>query len=68
MTGPALILHCGCEVEFRDGETPLCPAHGNQRVIRVVRMPKPTIRGVASGPCVQTMDLGEHKARIRVEK
>jgi hypothetical protein len=59
-----LLLRCGCEIAFRDGETPLCPAHGNQAVVRVLRMPKPRIRGCASGPLVQTVDLGAFTGRL----
>lgn len=56
----SLILACGCHVRFVDGDTPSCPDHGQQRVVRTVRMPKPTIRGAATGPLVQTMDLGAY--------
>lgn len=56
---PALWLRCGCEVPFdaTSDSAPVCPVHGNQSVRRVLRMPKPRIRGVASGPVVQTVAL-----------
>ena len=57
MNAPGLILACGCLMSYRDGETPRCSRHGLQRVVRTVHMPPPRIRGVASGPCVQTLDL-----------
>lgn len=60
---PRLILACGCDVPYRDGETPVC-GHGPQRVVRTVHMPKPRIRGVATGPCVQTMDLAPSVSRF----
>lgn len=61
---PGLVLRCGCEVTFRDGETPLCPRHGVQSVARTVRMPAPRFRGSATGPHVQSMDLGASTARF----
>lgn len=61
---PSLLLRCGCEIRFRDGETPLCPTHGRQAIARTLRMPAPRIRGSASGPHVQTMDLGVFTGRI----
>jgi hypothetical protein len=61
---PALLLRCGCEVRFRDGELPLCPAHGQQVIVRVLRMPPPRIRGTATGPHVQTADLGAWTGRL----
>jgi hypothetical protein len=64
MNAPALLLRCGCEVAFRENETPMCPRHGNQAVVRVLRMPKPRIRGTATGPCVSTEDLGAFTGRI----
>lgn len=70
MTTPGLLLRCGCEVPFDSKATfaadyaPICPTHGNQVVQRVLRMPKPRIRGVASGPCVQTEDLPAFVGRI----
>lgn len=65
-SGPALLLRCGCEVPF-DAKTttaPICPTHGNQSVRRVLRMPAPRIRGVATGPHVQTMDLAPFTGRL----
>lgn len=61
---PGLLLRCGCEVLFRDGETPMCPAHGNQVVVRVLRMPPPRIRGTATGPHVTTEDLGAFTGKL----
>lgn len=61
---PGLVLRCGCEVRFRDGEVPLCPRHGAQRVVRTVRMPPPRIRGVATGPHVTPEDLGAWTGRL----
>lgn len=61
---PGLLLRCGCEVLFRDNEAPICPQHGLQAIARVLRMPPPRIRGVATGPHVQTMDLGAFTGRI----
>ncbi len=62
---PSLVLHCGCEVRFRDGEVPLCPRHGAQRIVRTVRMPAPRIRGCATGPLVKTEDLGAWTGRLK---
>jgi hypothetical protein len=64
MTKPGLILACGCEVPYVDGETPQCGTHGIQRVVRTVRMPKPRIRGVATGPLVRTEDLPAFTGRL----
>lgn len=61
---PGLILACGCEVPFVEKETPSCATHGAGRVVRTVQMPKPRIRGVASGPIVQTMDLTPFTGRL----
>lgn len=61
---PSLELACGCTVPFRDGETPECPAHGVQRVVRTRHMPKPTFRGSATGPQVRTEDLGPFVGRL----
>ena len=61
---PALLLRCGCEIAFEDGRAPICPVHGLQPVARVLRMPPPRIRGVASGPHVQTEDLPAFSGRI----
>lgn len=57
MSQPSLVLKCGCEVLFVDGEMPQCAEHGVQSVSRVVRMPRPRFKGVATGPCVTTTDL-----------
>jgi len=58
---PRLLLRCGCDIAFddkdRSTEAPICPTHGNQSVVRVLGMPKPRIRGCASGPLVKTEDL-----------
>lgn len=61
---PHLLLRCGCQVRFRDGEAPICPTHGNQVIVRVLSMPAPRFRGLASGPHVTTMDLGAFTGRI----
>lgn len=61
---PALLLRCGCEIPFHDGERPICPTHGNQVITRVLRMPPPNIRGVASGPHVTTVDLPAWTGRL----
>jgi hypothetical protein len=57
MPTPELLLACGCRIVFEDDKAPICRLHGNQPVRRVVNMPKPTIRGVATGPLVRTEDL-----------
>lgn len=62
---PGLALRCGCEIRFVDGELPLCPRHGLQAVARVLRMPKPRIRGVASGPLVKSEDLPAWTGSLR---
>jgi hypothetical protein len=60
-----LLLRCGCTVPFDvKGSAPVCAAHGNQPVVRVLGMPKPRIRGMASGPCVQTVDLPPFVGRL----
>lgn len=61
---PALLLRCGCEVAFRDGEKPLCPAHGNQVIVRVLRMGPPRIRGAATGPHVETTDVSAWTGKL----
>jgi hypothetical protein len=61
---PGLLLRCGCEISFVEGESPVCPTHGNRSVVRVLRMPKPRFRGVASGPCVRSEDLAPFVGRI----
>ena len=52
-----LLLRCGCTIAFRENEQIVCGVHGPQGVARVIGMPKPRIRGVASGPLVETCDL-----------
>ncbi len=64
MTRPLLELACGCSVPFVENETPLCPRHGVQRVTQTRHMPAPRIRGVASGPHVETVDLGAFTGRL----
>jgi hypothetical protein len=59
-----LRLRCGCVVPFDDGGQTICPRHGLQSVSRTIGMRKPTVRGVASGPLVQTMDLPAWTGRI----
>ena len=58
-----VVLACGCERTYRE-DAPICPAHGTQRVVRVVRMPAPRIRGVATGPHVTPEDLAPWTGRI----
>ena len=64
MKTPRLLLACGDAVLFEDGETPTCPTHGTQRVVRVLGMPAPRIRGVATGPHVQTEDLSPWLGKV----
>ena len=59
-----LLLRCGCVIDFRENAEMLCPAHGKQAVARTVGMPKPRIRGLASGPLVETCDLPAWTGRI----
>ena len=61
---PTLVLACGCEIMFRDGETPLCSQHGLQRVVRTVRMPPPRFTGLATGPHVIAKDLGAFSGKF----
>lgn len=61
---PRLLLRCGCVIQFRDGDAPICAEHGNQVIVRVLGMPKPRIRGVATGPLVRTEDLGPSTRRL----
>lgn len=61
---PGLVLRCGCQVMFHDGETPVCPRHGGQAVARTVRMPAPRFRGYATGPHVESVDLGAWSGRF----
>lgn len=65
---PALLLRCGCEIRFSDGDAVVCPTHGPQIVARTVRMPPPRIRGVATGPHVQTQDLPAWTGRFESDK
>jgi hypothetical protein len=64
MLPPELLLRCGCRVAFEDGSWPICPRHGNQPIARVLHMPKPRIRGVATGPLVKTEDLPAHVGKL----
>jgi hypothetical protein len=50
-------LHCGCVIPFDEKRSPICPTHELQVIVRVLNMPKPRIRGTATGPLVQTEDL-----------
>ncbi len=59
-----LILRCGCEVKYEEGADILCPVHGPQGVARTVRMPKPRITGVATGPLVKTTDVPAWTGRL----
>lgn len=65
MSEPRLVLRCGCVVPFdktavtTDSEgRVLCGSHGPHAIVRTVGMPKPSIRGSATGPLVETADLG----------
>ncbi len=62
---PSLVLHCGCVVRFRDGEVPLCPRHGAQRIARTVGMPAPRFRGSVTGPHASPEDLGAWTGRLK---
>lgn len=66
-SSPLLLLRCGCQIAFREGESPRCPQHGVQVVCRVLGMPPPRIRGVASGPLVVTEDLPAFTGRLKVQ-
>ena len=59
-----LLLRCGCRVPFQESADVLCPRHGPQGVARALGVPPPRIRGVASGPHVQMMDLPAFTGRI----
>lgn len=64
MAVPELLLKCGCRITFEDDQAPVCPVHGNQPIARVLNIPKPRIRGVASGPLVKTEDLAPSRTRL----
>jgi len=51
-----LLLACGCERAYAE-TAPICPQHGPQRVVRTIGVGAPRIRGVATGPHVQQVDL-----------
>lgn len=59
-----LLLRCGDVIAWTDGREPRCPLHGPQGVARVLEMPAPRIRGVATGPHVETTDLPPHHGRL----
>jgi hypothetical protein len=59
-----LLMRCGCEQPFVDGESPQCQTHACRIVARVLGMPKPRIRGTAQGPLVQTVDLEPFVGRL----
>lgn len=52
------VLACGCRVHVdeaaapSDRVDPICPTHGEARVVRVTA-PPPRFRGMAHGPCAQ---------------
>lgn len=54
---PSLLLRCGCVIPFDETRSPICAEHGLQVIVRVLNMPKPRIRGTATGPLVKTEDL-----------
>lgn len=58
-----VLLACGCEQAYRDEPRP-CVRHGRQRVVRVLGVPPPRIRGVATGPHVTPEDLAPWTGRI----
>jgi hypothetical protein len=58
-----LELRCGDVIPYTDGE-PICPVHGRQVVARTIGMRPPRIRGVATGPHVDTCDLPAWTGRI----
>lgn len=63
-----LLLRCGCTVRFDPkGDyitAPICGEHGVTAIVRTVGMPAPRIRGIASGPHVQTTDVPVHTGRL----
>lgn len=59
-----LELRCGDVITWIEGHEVICPLHGPQGVARTIGAPPPRIRGVASGPHVQTMDLAPFTGRI----
>lgn len=59
-----LELKCGDVIDWTEGATVRCPVHGAQPVARVIGAPPPRIRGVASGPHVETCDLGPSSTRL----
>ena len=61
---PGLVLRCGCQVTFREGEQTICPRHGAQGVARTVRMPAPRFVGMATGPHVKTQDMSAYVGRL----
>lgn len=61
---PAVVLACGCQVPFTERTAPRCATHGATRVLRTVGMPAPRIRGTATGPHVETVDLGPWLGRL----
>jgi hypothetical protein len=62
---PALLLRCGCQVPFIEGEIALiCPSHGVQTVARALRMPAPRFVGAVTGPHAVTKDLGAFVGRL----
>lgn len=58
-----LLLRCGCVIPYDEAE-PRCPQHGRVGVARVLNVPPPKIRGVATGPHVRTCDLPAFTGRI----
>lgn len=59
-----LLMRCGCEVVFRDGESPCCGTHQEVRVVRTIGMPAPRFRGTATGPHVTPEDLAPWTGQI----
>lgn len=65
----SLLMRCGCTLTFDETlkTAPICPAHGNQPVVRVIGMRKPTIRGVARGPLVEQVALAPFTGTLSTE-
>lgn len=59
-----LLLRCGHTIDFRDGKSPVCPTHGNQVIVRVLGMRRPTFRGHCTGPLAKREDLPAFTGRI----
>lgn len=62
----AVQLACGCRVSVDEGTpgdvAPICPTHGDGRVVRVTA-PAPRFRGAVRGPCA-VFDAAAKPARV----